>query len=590
MALSDVPLTKYQKAILTDGPSHYWPLNETTGTTATDWAGTAIGVQKAYLQARSGIARSGAIRSNYVFPLYGLITIDGRNLTKYIEYGSLRVTLALNEEPDTAAFDVMLTDSVVQSACVVGVDVLIGLGGATENVLFGGRILTAQTTVRPGAAVPRLRSVLCADYLQVLDSEYLITYDWPPQSATVTIKDLIARFANKPSGLAISVAGVAAGLPNHQSFGVTNERFSTLLRRLVTMFPGGGGFYVDPFKVLHVWEGASEPGLQNPASLTLANPMLKQFAETQDGSQLRDAAIVEGVRTTAPMGIVPDPATDPAFLLSMPVQDASILDKITDTGVRREVRVGTQRLLARYAEGAWSSPAGTSQTTVMATDSGFPPGPGVNFLTVQSTDFLRGRNMPWIKVDEQYLKVLSYTAAGVTPATMQVPGTGWGAIIGAIKTGAVVTAIDSLGDIVTTGRYDAPGSLEKMRPQPIDAEVVMVVRTAETDHAVHEQIVQDGRFARANAGNRGVREWQDFRRPLVELAFETDDLNAKPGRLQVYNLPEPPEPGMDALAGEYMILSAELSWPVWGQPPRRTCHAAAVHAADVVDAWLVDRR
>jgi hypothetical protein len=38
-----------------------------------------------------------------------------------------------------------------------------------------------------------------------------------------------------------------------------------------------------------------------------------------------------------------------------------------------------------------------------------------------------------------------------------------------------------------------------------------------------------------------------------------------------------------------MILSSELSWPVWGQAPRRVCQAAAVHAAQVVDAWLVDK-
>jgi len=544
------------------------------------------GSQKAYLQARSGIARSGAIRSNYVFPLYGVITVNGTDITKWVQYGTLRVTMAINEEPDTCSFDVMLTDGDVDAELRVGSDVVIGLGGATENVLFGGRIVSTQTTRGP-ARSPSVRSVMCADYLQVLDSEYLITYDWPPQSATVTIKDLIARFTGKDaSGVAISVAGVADGLPSHASVGVSNERFSTVLRRLVTMFPGGGGFYVDPLKVLHVWTGVSEPNVVNPSTLTLENPSLKAFAERSDNAQQRDAVIVEGLRTTAPMGTVWDPATDPAFLYSMPVADASILDKVTNAGARREVRIGTQRLLVQYAEGVWSTTAGTTQTAKVVTDIGWPPAAGTNYITVDSTEFVRGRSMPWVRIDEQYLKLIGYSGAGVTPAFVQVSGTGWGGLIGPIYAGAIVTAIDSFGDIVTTGRYDAPGSLERIRPQPIDADVVMTVRSS-SGFAIHEQIVQDGRYSRSGAAARGAREVSDFLPALVSIQFETDDLNAKPGRLQVYNLADPV---VDPMVGQYMILTAELSWPVWGQAPRRSCYAAEVHPADVTDAWLVDKR
>jgi hypothetical protein len=543
------------------------------------------GSQQAYLQARSGIARSAAIRSNYVYPLYAYITVAGVNLTHYVQYGTLHVTQQLNEQPDTASFDVMLTDTVVADAIYVGADVLIGLGGPAENAVFGGRVLTWQDTVGP-ARTPRVRSVMCADYLQVLDSEYLITYDWPPQSATVTILDLIARFANKPDGVPISTAGVRAGLPSHASVAVVNERFSTVLRRLVTMFPDGGGFYVDPLKVLNVWAGASEPNVVNPQPHTLTLATLKQFAQTNDNSQQRDAVIVEGLRTTAPIGLVPDPATDPAFLLSVPVLDASILDKVTDAGARREVRIGTQRLLVQYAEGVWTSPAGTPQTTTVTNDLPFPVGE-IAYINVVSTAFLTGRNMPWVRIDEQYLKVLTFTPVGVEPIWLQVPGTGFGALIGEIKTDAVVTAIDSFGDIVTTGRYDTLGNPERIRPQPIDSDVVMVVRSAYHENAVHEQIVQDGRFSRSGAEARGLQEISDFKQQLTSIAFDTEDLNAKPGRLQTYNLVDPV---VSDLLGDYMILTTDLTWPVWGQPPRRHCQAADVHAANIVDTWLTDPR
>lgn len=546
------------------------------------------GSAQAYRQARSGIARSGASRSNAVWPLYGVITIAGRDVTAAIQSQTLRVSLALNEQPDTASMDVLIMDALIDAECRVGADVLVSLGGAGENPIFGGRILTTQTT-RRHLAIPSLRSVLCADYLQVLDSEYLITYEWPAQSATVTILDLIARFANKPGGVPISTAGVQAGLPNHQKLTVLTERFSTLLRRLTVGFPNGGGFYVDAVKVLHVWQGASEPGVQNPAPLTLANQHLKAFAETEDNSQQRDAVIVEGLRTTAPLGTAHRDGDDPAFLYSLPVADASILDPVTDTGTRREVRIGTQRLLVRYAEGVWSAPVGTEQTTTVTVDAPYEPNPAfenVVYIGVGDLAFLTGRNFPWVRIDQQWLQVINYSTS---PAPqIRVPRFGYGAQIGDIKAGAVVTVVDSFADIVTTGRYDTP-TPEVIRPQPIDSDVVMVVRSV-TGQAIHEQIVQDGRYSRSGATARGTREAQDFYQAMINIQFDTTDLAASPGRLQAYDLAPPFPDGGAHQAGEYMILTADLTWPKWGDPPRRTCTATDIHPADVMDAWLVDRR
>ena len=542
------------------------------------------GSQQAYKQARSGIARSGASRSGYVFPLFAVVTVNGVNLTGAILNPTLHVAIALNEEPDTASFDVMVTTSALQAAVVVGADVLIGLGGATESPLFGGRILTTRTTRGPGRT-PSVVSVMCADYLQALESEYFVTYDWPAQSATATILDLLARFANK-GGVAISGARVAPGLPSHGAFGVINERIATVLRRLVTMFPGGGGFYVDPLRVLHVWEGISEPGLVNPHPLTLANPTLKGFAETRDGSQVRDAVLVEGRRTKAPIGT---PATTEAVLggnMSFPVLDASILDpvKLVDGGATlREIRVGTQRLQIAIADGIWSAPAGTPQVTAVTADVPFDAaGAGPVSIPVASGDLLTGRNIPWIRIDHQYLQVIGLDAG----PTIVVPRTGFGALIGPIKAGAAVTVVDTITSMQVTDRYNHGATRELVRSQPIDSDVVMTVRST-SGPGITEQLVQDGRYSRAGATARGQREVLDFRSPLVAIDFETDDLHALPGRLQTYNFTDP---GLAPTTGEFMILSADLTWPVWGQPPRRTCHGATVRVASVLDTWLPDER
>jgi len=429
---------------------------------------------------------------------------------------------------------------------------------------------------------------MCADYLQIVDSQYLVTYDWPSQSATTTILDLVARFANKPGGVTISTAGVQTGLPSHQAFGVINERFSTVLRRMVTMFPTPGGFYIDAAKVLRVWTGKPEPGHTQPTAFTLANPHLKQFADLADGTPVRDAVIVEGVRTSAPIGTPPagDYAARPG-LVTFPVLDASIIGQVFDQP-GREIRVGSQRLFIRYAQGPWAkvTPPGVPQPTSSIISTALvafnPTGAGPVAFTVASDQFIQGRGIPcWVKVEEQYLLV-TQNLGGV----FQVPRTGFGCQTADLRANMVVAAIDSFASGSLTGRYDAPGAPEVIRAQPIDSDVVMVVRSS-TPPGIHENLVQDGRYVISGATNRGQHEIADFALPAKSIQFETTDTNALPGRVQSYSFVEPP---LVTSAGDYMILTTDITWPVWGELPLRTCTAANIGAADIVDAWLVDPR
>jgi hypothetical protein len=161
-------------------------------------------------------------------------------------------------------------------------------------------------------------------------------------------------------------------------------------------------------------------------------------------------------------------------------------------------------------------------------------------------------------------------------------------MIGAIQANAVVTAIDALSYLYVTGRYDTP-TAEVVRPQPIDSDVVLVERAVGGAPAVYEHLVQDGRYSRTGAAARGQQELADFSAPIRAIDVETDDLNAKPGRLLTYSF-DADDPELDPSTGEYMILSAAIAWPVWGQRPRRQCRAAQVVAATVMDTWISDTR
>jgi hypothetical protein len=315
--------------------------------------------------------------------------------------------------------------------------------------------------------------------------------------------------------------------------------------------------------------------------------LVKAFAETEDGSQVRDACLVEGVRTTAPIGSPPPDPTDPAGrqIVSMPVVDASILDPITDTGTPREVRINTQRAVFSKVTGIWSGPANQPVTTYVTNDVPFTPTAGGDpVIGIADASILFGRPVPqaWIVINGQYL----YVKDGIGTQFLTVPRTGYGSQKGPIKANDVVTVSDSLALGTVTGRYDAPGNLEKIRPQAIGADVVMTVRSA-SGNAIQEQLVQDGRYNRTGATNRGTQEIRDFRQPLVSITFETEDLNAAPGRVQVYDIADG---AIDPLRGQYMIITADLTWPVWGLPPRRVCFATDVQHADVTDTWLVDTR
>jgi hypothetical protein len=125
--------------------------------------------------------------------------------------------------------------------------------------------------------------------------------------------------------------------------------------------------------------------------------------------------------------------------------------------------------------------------------------------------------------------------------------------------------------------------------QPIDTPVVLL---AEADRPLDgwpalEGFVQDGRYSYTGAQARGEADLDAFAEPLVSADWETDDLNAAPGRQQMINLT-----GTSVLEGRapttLTITRVELAFPLRTQPPRRRCTGGDVKPSTFLDLVLTD--
>src|SRR5262245_65956641 len=117
------------------------------------------GSDLAYLQARSGIARSGAVRANFYRP-NAVITINGTNRTTKVQWGSVRVYQSRSGDvPDRASFRLIPQAAFTPTE---GEIVIIGLG-TSENREFAGQILRKTHERRPHNETPWI-DIECIDW------------------------------------------------------------------------------------------------------------------------------------------------------------------------------------------------------------------------------------------------------------------------------------------------------------------------------------------------------------------------------------------------------------------------------------------
>jgi len=539
------------------------------------------GSQKAYTQARSGIARSGATRSGY-YIFRTVVTIDHNgtptDVSAHVAYNGWAISMNINDEIDTATLRLLPSLPFVP---VTRSPIRIGFGGA-DNVQFAGLVLTAQRRREPGPAGRWWSDLTCVDWLTVFDAHFVLA-EYPAQSVTTTILDIVARFTRG----GFLTDGVAPDMPIVDGFQVINERPSTVLRRLTNLV--GGGFYIDAARRLRAWSASlPTPMLESgPQPLTDTLASLKTFRVTTDATQQRTRVFVEGQRTATVIGVAPTEG-------SIAVQEDYVVRQGESATPGNLTRVGTQIGQAFYVFHASATPADNPAGTVITVDAAA----GAAALNVADNSAFAAfaPRAGWASIAGQVIGV----APDDVPTVLLVVNTsGTGSLQAPVSAGTQIVPMPWM-------QFDAqdrsanpadplfvPGP---MRGQPDATPVVLVARedaptaaaalaAREGSDGFYEHLVQDGRYTDAGARARARAELADFTDPLVTYEWETDDLNAEPGRMQTIALVNG-----GAVNATVRITNVEVTPIAAGALPRRSVRATAVQAASVLDVWVDDPR
>lgn len=258
-------------------------------------------------QARAASCRAANVRANYFTPNV-VVTINSVDRSSSIRKGSLRVSEAINDEPDTASFQLRSPAGFVPTP---GQLVSINLG-ASGNAEFGGQIeRVSKRYVRgvgntQGTEPDPFIDVACVDWLRLVNRR-LITYEWRSLSATAIARAIVADYTTGFTAYAIE-----DGLATIDQFVCVNETVSAALKRLANAV--SGGFYIDAARDVHLFGPTGESGARAgtaPRTLAAALATLKAFDTDAEVSQVRTRVIVEGQETTCPIGTPSGDATAP---------------------------------------------------------------------------------------------------------------------------------------------------------------------------------------------------------------------------------------------------------------------------------------
>lgn len=544
----------------------------------------------AYLYARAGVARSATTRSNFVAIQTSIdwivrddtgAIVSTTDLSGLILHDSLRVTQAINDEPDTCSFTLRPQDP---PALVPKTGDEIRISWAPGGPpLFHGYVLVTQADWRVNNLQPPWVSVQCQDSLWRFDAR-IVTYRFPAQSVTASIAFLVQHFCNLDPAVAgpldFSTAFVQAGMPSIPSFDVVNQRPSTVMRTLMASV--GGGFYLEGL-TLHAWaNSASEPNQTNPTPLTVGLKTLHTFRRTEDATQVRRAVIVEGRRTST-LASIPTSDTIAAFPIGVPLTDATLFNLAADHDADQLVRMGTQWVRYQFPISVTANGASPPQTRVQ---EAFVVGSGVLVC-----DPIPGATLQvngWIRIGNQYAAyqaVLEHTGA-VLRLALASDVHAYGQLTVPVAVGETVEWLDCtmedyyMGALYRSLRVD---DSPLVYAQPVETPVVTLA-VAERPIGAWPPLVgfvQDGRYSYAGAQARADSELAAFEDPLISVEWQTDDLNAIPGRSQVIALASdtinPP------INRTVTILRVEISFPLRTLPPRRTCSGGIVKPSTFLD-------
>ena len=551
---------------------------------------------RAWTHAKAGIARAGASRAGFYLYNVGVDILQWNgstwvvnDFTPWIQHGTLRITHGSDDERDTASFTLIPQCPLTPR---VGQRMAIKLGGAPE---FAGVIVVAQHRRRPMNESPWI-DVQCVDSLHYLDAR-LVTWQYPSQSATITVNDLIRRFVP-----GCTTHAVAPDLPVIPILTVINQRISTILRSITATV--GGGFRVDHLGDLHVWHGSPyETGAMagtNPQPLTNTLATLKAFRRTYDASNLRTRVVVEGQRTEVLIGIPPG-ADGIQFgrISTIPVRDSSFFAPIAPTPstdpfslLRLDHQVMCLDTRASYipAFDPTKNPTGTRLTAdvVPTTDP-----LDLVIFPVEDISTFTGDHAEWCQVGDQVVWIDQVDRTNNWLYTRG--GAYWGSLVNPVSKGASIVQIPSLVHVLTwesqpSDARVAQPVLGQTKGAPLVARVHVEDAAARDEWAqvedsdgIYEHLIQDGRLGIPGAKDRAALDLADFSRPILTLDWETDDMNAHPGRRQLVALGAP-----DPVDADITITHTEVAFLVANHPPRRHCTGSRVKVARLLDFMLTN--
>jgi hypothetical protein len=544
----------------------------------------------AYRYARSGVARSATTRSNYVAIQTAIdwIVRDSignissvTDIRDLVLLDSLQITQAINDEPDTCSL-VLRPQAAPAAIPQVGQEIRIGWApGSTP--LFHGYIVTSQSDWRALNQQPPWVALHCQDAMWRFDAR-MVTYRFPNQSVSASIAFLVQSFCNlsptTPGPLDFSLAFVGADMPVIPAFDVVNQRPSTVMRTLTASV--GGGFYIDGFMV-HAWANSvSEPNQTNPTPLTVGLSTLHTFRLTQDATQVRRRVLVEGRRTTTLIGY-PE-ISDTAGHFGIPVQDATQFTTAPVPPIGAYLtRIGTQWVYGGEPQSVTASGINPPQGyTAVA----YTPGDPQLWMAPMT---LAPPDTGWVRVGNQYTSYREIVPHPTIPGAigLHIPtaaNSSYAYLSLAIPVGELVEWVDHLMRVYPSGYAWDP----RLRPQPTATPVVVLaIAEAPVDSwPPLEGFVQDGRYSYAGAQARANADLATFRDPLASAAWDTDDLNAIPGRSQVIALSSgtvnPP------IMTTVTITQVAIRFPLPTLPPRRTCTGGSVKPSTFLDLVLTE--
>lgn len=240
------------------------------------------GSDLAYLQARSGIARAGASRSNFVTGLVARVTINGTDRTTEILRTSINITQNLNEQVDTCT---MRTRGLSGFTPTAGQTITVSLGDGADNLLFGGRIQAVAVVCRNAhQGGTGWYELYCTDYTWQAQKR-LVLKRYTYESATNIVLDLMSTYTS-----GITTGHVQTSLTSIDDIVFTMTTVPEALTRIANRI--GAHWYIDYVGDLHFFTTETRPA---PESLTASSSWAwEQLRIRTDLAQVRTRVYVEG--------------------------------------------------------------------------------------------------------------------------------------------------------------------------------------------------------------------------------------------------------------------------------------------------------